>query len=716
LTGTVGSKPGRDNLLLQHAHGVQRNIGQDDTASYALSRELGRQPDVFFDDFSGDSLDDSKWLVASKQWGGAEANGGVVADNVAIRDGKLILTAHGDQYDGPVRGVNKDGSQRPHGRRTGASIATMLYFTSGSYEVRMRVAPELGVCSAIWTFHYEEYYPGDAMYQEKPVGGADYYAVNHEIDIEMPGRPQAAHTNIGFDRALMNTWVGENDDEYTVSYTKLAEGQDNHEFHTYRFDWHTGDEKNAARVDFYVDGRLVQTNTKHVPTLAGRLWLGAWFPAGWAGTPNFRTAELEVDWVRITPFHELGDAWNPESFPTSGWADAVPLPPAPGSPAFFDDFSDGLVPARWLVAEKNWGGQLGKRMSYNGGVLADNVVVRGGKLILTANGNLYDGPIRGMNKDGSRRTDGKRTGAAVATRAYFGSARYEVRMKVAPVLGVCTSVWTFHYQEYYPGHSLFKRMPVGGEDYYAVNHEIDIEMPGRPQAAHSNISFDRALLNTWIGENDEEYSVSYTDLGAPQDDNQFHTYRFDWHTGGGGQTPRVDFYVDDRLVQTNKNHVPSLAGRLWIAAWFPNGWAGKPHFNTANLEIDWVRITPFREAGDRWMEPETFPADGWSPRYPTAEEDQACQPTPTAPTPTSPPTTMSKVAATSAPTVTTTQTPTSSTTRSPTAGSCLPCGACAGQDRNCPPGSYCRWNGVCQGFPMYNSFDPQNRCCGNPLR
>ena len=65
----------------------------------------------------------------------------------------------------------------------------------------------------LWTFHYQEFYPGDPEYISKPVGGDDYYAVNHEIDIELPGRPRPANVDIGFDRALMNTWVGENDDE-----------------------------------------------------------------------------------------------------------------------------------------------------------------------------------------------------------------------------------------------------------------------------------------------------------------------------------------------------------------------------------------------------------------------------------------------------------------------------------------------------------------------
>ena len=277
------------------------------------------------DHFDGSELNTSNWLIAYKNWGGKDSatgldyNGGVVPQNVEVSEGTLKLKANGNLYDGPIKGINKNGTLRDDGKRTGAAIATREYFASGSYEVRAKIAPELGVCSAIWTFEYEEYYPGDAKYQNKPVGGEDYYAVNHEIDIEFPGRPGAELNNIGFDYALMNTWVGENDDEYTPSYVNLGSAQNDGQWHTYRFDWHTGSETEAKRVDFYVDGVLVNTNYTHIPVNAGRLWLGAWFPRNWAGTPNFDTTVFEIDWVKITPYNQIGDVYSQESFPNDGW-------------------------------------------------------------------------------------------------------------------------------------------------------------------------------------------------------------------------------------------------------------------------------------------------------------------------------------------------------------------------------------------------------------
>jgi len=275
-------------------------------------------------------LDTSAWLVAKRQWGGVNANGGVVPENVKVQNGKLMLEAHGNLYAGPVKGINKDGTVRADGKKVGAAIATKDYYGSGKYEFSMKVAPELGVSSAVWTFHYQEVEPGDPQYQ----GSGDYYVVNHEIDIEIPGRTGPAHTNIGFNKALLNTWQGENEGEYTTGYTDLGKYVNDGQFHTYRFDWHTGGNGQTKRADFYLDGVFLRSITTDIPDIAGRLWLGAWFPNGWTGTPGFDTETFEIDWVKITPFDEPGDRFLPETYPNDGWADPVEEPPG-------DDDDDG---------------------------------------------------------------------------------------------------------------------------------------------------------------------------------------------------------------------------------------------------------------------------------------------------------------------------------------------------------------------------------------
>ena len=282
------------------------------------------QTEAFFDDFSGDALDTGKWLVAEKMWGGW--NGGVVPENVSVSNGTLKLEGHGNLYTGDVQGCNKN---LPGGIRTGAAIATRDYYASGCYEVVAKVAPVLGACSAIWTFEYEEYDKDSEEYKNYPDQTGKLAIVNHEIDIELP-TANADFDTPTFRAARFNTYEMENRSK--SHFQTLPEAVDDGQWHTYRFDWHTGDANEQARVDFYVDGQLLYTSYEHIPTHASRLWLGIWFPAskdsdgdgfgdtGWTGTADFDTAVFEIDSVRITPYCEAGDTVGNETYPKDGWA------------------------------------------------------------------------------------------------------------------------------------------------------------------------------------------------------------------------------------------------------------------------------------------------------------------------------------------------------------------------------------------------------------
>lgn len=260
----------------------------------------------------------------------------------------------------------------------------------------------------------------------------------------------------------------------------------------------------------------------------------------------------------------------------------------------FDDFSSNrLNPTKWYIVEKNWGGKLGG-LDYNGGVLAENVRVQDGRLYLRATGNQYDGPRRGINRDGSRRADGKRAGSAVATRDYFGPGRFEVRMRIIPRLGVVSAMWTLHHQE---------TLAAG-----IVNHEIDIELPGRA-FGDAPANFDHALMNTWTGERQHQHTTRYVPLSNGLDDNQFHVYRFDWYGKTFSGPGKVQFYIDDRLQTMIETDVPFYRSRFYIGAWFPKQWAGVPDFDQDAIEVDWVRITPFADAYSI-SAPETYPTTG----------------------------------------------------------------------------------------------------------
>lgn len=169
---------------------------------------------------------------------------------------------------------------RADGKRTGGCLKTINSYASGSYEVKMKVLPEMGALSAMWTYYND----GE---------------INHEIDIEMPG------TTVDFSNVLNTVWTDDiESDEYRTSrLMKTPTVQDDGKWHVYRFDWHT----NPKRVDFYRDNILTSSITTTVPFHAGKFWVGTWFPNNWCGNPDFATDHMYVDYVRITPFHETGD-------------------------------------------------------------------------------------------------------------------------------------------------------------------------------------------------------------------------------------------------------------------------------------------------------------------------------------------------------------------------------------------------------------------------
>ena len=284
--------------------------------------------EVLFDDFSG-PLDPERWLIVDKAWGGD--NGGLVPENVELSDGKLLLRANGDDYTGDVVG---------HGDRStrvGAGIATRDYYASGRYEVRARVPQVLGAASAFWTFHYIEYGPNDEGFWEEPSK-----IRNSEIDWEFPTALQTGSDDdpISYDFARVNSWGGKLGGE-GAHHPGRVEIINDGEYHTYTIDWHAGGDGEVPRVIWLIDGEEVyrhegnEFGQDNIPYRASRFWLGIWFPAagfkervdgetvsrvGWAGDPNFDQATLEIDWVRVTPFNEVNDRYEPETWPNGFYA------------------------------------------------------------------------------------------------------------------------------------------------------------------------------------------------------------------------------------------------------------------------------------------------------------------------------------------------------------------------------------------------------------
>lgn len=213
----------------------------------------------FFDDFA-DGIDPTVWNLVDQAWGGK--NNGVKPENVSYTDdGVVVLSAYGDYA--------ADAAYK----RSGACLRTIAPLGPGSFEVRMKVLPRLGTCTAMWTYFNDG-------------------TRNHEIDIEVPGNQRS------FRYSLFTNWLTEsnNSSQHTIPQFSHNDG----EWHTYRFEWHTDPEQ----IDYYIDDVFQVSSTTQVPSVATYFWVGVWFPQEWCGDPAFDTAHMLVDWVKYTPYDE----------------------------------------------------------------------------------------------------------------------------------------------------------------------------------------------------------------------------------------------------------------------------------------------------------------------------------------------------------------------------------------------------------------------------
>ena len=243
-------------LAQEHTY-LQYTAGTDSSVTAAPSSVS--EDGSFFDDFA-DGIDPAIWNSVQQKWGAG--NNGVKRDHISYTaDGAAVFAAYGDYY------------KTKSLRRSGACLATRKPLGPGSFEVRMKVLPRMGSCTAMWTYYNDG-------------------TRNHEIDIELPGNTRS------FRYSLFTNWLTEQ--EYASQYVPSPSAYNDGKWHTYRFDWHT----DPRRVDYAVDGKTVLSVDHHIPTAAGLFNVGVWFPWEWCGEPDFDTAQMLVDWIRYEPYDE----------------------------------------------------------------------------------------------------------------------------------------------------------------------------------------------------------------------------------------------------------------------------------------------------------------------------------------------------------------------------------------------------------------------------
>lgn len=325
---------------------------------------LPTTPPAFVEDWSRGKIDPAKWYPLRKKWG--EGNHGVVPENVRIETDTVIGTArpvlrceaHGDQYDGPVRGLWGKRS------RVGGVLVSKPFFASGRFEVVMKIGdtkpfsgcpanPRVpaGSVPAIWTYAFRSVkVPGDQaddFSRDTPLynpfiqnfgrGLAFYWS---ELDFPEFGKGGR------FDQAMYNTFLNRRHDSQMLDLPDVADGK----YHTYTSVWETEriplpgirDEQvvrsagywwvntrevafasyeamplvrrgandyllcRGKRVRHWVDGVYIAENTIFVPCMAAQLNLGIWLP-DWAGKAPWSTSSVRFASIRIWPSHDPGD-------------------------------------------------------------------------------------------------------------------------------------------------------------------------------------------------------------------------------------------------------------------------------------------------------------------------------------------------------------------------------------------------------------------------
>jgi beta-glucanase (GH16 family) len=340
--------------------------------------------------------------------------------------------------------------------------------------------------------------------------------------------------------------------------------------------------------------------------------------------------------------------------------------------AFHEDWSKGFSDQQWLAVRKSWS------KHDNGSVpelitIEEDIVdgVKKKVAVITTQGNLSKSPITGVKAvDGgyvnSHRPE--RVGAILATKEYYASGSYEIKMKIgltndfkAPI-GMSPVIFLFHSEIHFAGpdnpqgtqlnpfdpqyQPRFKE--TSNNDYYSsINAEID-----GPELGVQG-DFSKGAYSTYISTGDEGVTRLIVPYKTDILDDKYHTYRIEWHTGliSTSLTDKqvmpqgayfyaydapdseiqgfpvikkpdgkwyayvgtsVKFYLDGKLVATSKKNISPVSARLMIGGWFPS-WAGTPNFEHAKISISDVKIEPYHDEGDVLYQPETNPTLGLVP-------------------------------------------------------------------------------------------------------
>jgi hypothetical protein len=320
---------------------------------------------VFYDDFS-DGVRASHYSSSSSGWGVGpnETPNYMNPNNIYFSTNKEKVEAMGATGGIVVMQVNGDLYPVANRRREGTCLITRKAFGPGLYEVRFKPVPRLGQVTALWTYWN---------------GGGSTLETNKysEIDIEMPNKADYKQ----WAGTVYKKYISSSLMEQGTSAVKEEYALNDGRWHTMAFEWRTDEENGDSAIQYYMDGVPTLRITGFTPTYTATFWMGSWFPdnPGWVGIPDFETAYMYIDWVRITSYDDPISVGAGGDFGTQ--------------PGYIgNDLGDADIPQNDYIANGSFtrgDDAEGTVVGWNAGVPGESLQREDGKLLLSGGKQAY---------------------------------------------------------------------------------------------------------------------------------------------------------------------------------------------------------------------------------------------------------------------------------------------------------------------------------------
>jgi len=239
------------------------------------------------------------------------------------------------------------------------------------------------------------------------------------------------------------------------------------------------------------------------------------------------TSENGTDYVSLGTFEAKELTLNLETAVNARYVKVLALSLDADNGIVVREFSAEKSPVKVEAVTDRWGSEE----DGNQGVSAENVT---------------------FNDDGSILVQMKgadRIGGVVKSVERYGEGSFEIVASTTATSGVATAFWLYYNDGVH-------------------NYEIDIEMWGD----------NHIWLTSWVTESD--YKTVQLNLDYTLSSDERHTYRIDWYSG-----TKAEFYVDNVLLTTITEYVPTEPMYLYMGGWCPD-WAGDPVSSDSTITIE----------------------------------------------------------------------------------------------------------------------------------